>query len=61
MRIRILRDRYFTPANTSPRLSIRYPAGLETTVKREWGEVLVASGDAEEITGHHRPEATGED
>ena len=60
MRIRILRDRLFTPPNTVPRISVRYPAGLETTVKREWGDRLVADGDAEEVQGHHRSEDADE-
>lgn len=47
MRVRILRDRIFTPEDR--RTSVAYKAGMELTVKREWGDILVADGDAEEI------------
>jgi hypothetical protein len=48
MRIRFKRDRDFTPADER-RITVAYPADAEVTVKRAWGEKLVADGDAEEI------------
>lgn len=59
MRVRILRDRYFTPGE-GPRVTVAYKAGSEVTVKRGWGEALVAGGDAEEIDAPGRPEAKRE-
>jgi hypothetical protein len=56
MRIRILRARTFMPPGE--RITIRYyPVGLEVTVKRAWGDALVAWGDAEEITAPARKPA----
>lgn len=55
MRIRVLRDRIFVPPEDR-RTSVAYKAGMELTVKREWGAALVADGDAEEITPPKRPE-----
>lgn len=48
MRVRIKRDRYFTPPEER-RVTLAYKAEMELTVKRAWGELLVAAGDAEEI------------
>jgi hypothetical protein len=48
MRIRILRDRRFVPPNQR-RIAVAFKAGTEVTTKREWGEALIESGDAEEI------------
>jgi len=48
MRVRILRSRDFTPADNR-RITVAYKAGYELTIKREWGEALVAEGDAEEL------------
>lgn len=54
MRVRILNDReYRTPDD--PRVSIDYKAGQELTIKHEWGQDLVASGDAAEIDPPRRP------
>ena len=48
MRVRILRERRFTPPEER-RMSVHYTPGLECTVRRAWGEHLVAAGDAVEI------------
>jgi hypothetical protein len=57
MRIRILRDRNFRPNN---QMTVAYKAGTECTVKREWGDALVADGDAEEIEPQNHHETTKE-
>jgi hypothetical protein len=57
MRVRILRDRIYTPEDR--RTSVAYKAGSELTVKREWGERLVADGDAEELPTPRREKAEG--
>jgi hypothetical protein len=48
MRVRIVRERRFTPPGLH-RMSVHYTPGLECTVKRTWGAILVAAGDAIEI------------
>jgi hypothetical protein len=48
MRVLILRDRRFIPPGLR-RMSVHYTPGLECTVKRAWGALLVAAGDAVEI------------
>lgn len=48
MRVRILRNRDFTPPEER-RITVAYPKDSELTVKRAWGEALVKAGDAEEI------------
>lgn len=48
MRVKLKRDRDFTPADER-RVTVAYKAGMEVTVKRAWGDVMVADGDAEEI------------
>ncbi|WP_312814445.1 hypothetical protein [Brevundimonas sp.] len=48
MRVRFLRDRNWTPPERRG-ITIAYKKGMEQTVKREWGEQMVADGDAEEI------------
>lgn len=48
MRVRILRDRDLTPSEER-RITVAYRQGMELTVKRDWGEAMVADGDAEEI------------
>jgi hypothetical protein len=56
MRIRVLRDRRLVPPNTH-NIAVQYIKGGEHTVKREWGDILVAAGDAEEIEAtHHEPD-----
>jgi hypothetical protein len=59
MRVRILKDRTFRPPGE--RILIRYAAGLEATVKREWGEALIMAGDAEEVDPPGRPARADED
>lgn len=56
MRIRLKRDRDFTPKDER-RVTVAYRAGGEYTVKREWGEAMVTDGDAEEIDAPARDEA----
>lgn len=48
MRVRFLRDRDFTRPDNR-RVTTAYKAGDEATFRREWGEALVARGDAVEI------------
>lgn len=48
MRIRVLRDRMFTPPGQR-RITVAYKTGQELTVKREWGDALVEDGDAVEV------------
>jgi hypothetical protein len=48
VRVRILRDRRFYPF-AHRRWSVHYTPGLECSVKRAWGVILVAAGDAVEI------------
>jgi len=48
MRVLILRDRRFTPPGLH-RMSVHYTPGLQCTVRRSWGALLVAAGDAVEI------------
>lgn len=54
MRIRILVSRDYTPPENR-RVTVSYRAGYELTVKREWGEALVADGSAEEMDAPSRP------
>jgi hypothetical protein len=58
MRVRILRDRRFVPPGLR-RIAIMYRAGMELTVKREWGELLVAAGDAVELPAPTHPDPEG--
>jgi hypothetical protein len=48
MRIRVLRDRRLVPPDTR-NIAVQFLKGGEHTVKREWGDLLVEAGDAEEI------------
>lgn len=48
MRIQMINDRDFTPPEER-RVTVSYPVGGEFTVKRAWGEAMVAAGDATEI------------
>lgn len=48
MRVKFKRDRDWTPPEDR-RLTVSYKQGMELTVKRSWGEAMVADGDAEEI------------
>lgn len=48
MRIAMQRKRLFTPPEDR-RLTVRYDAGGEFTVKRAWGDAMVSAGDAEEV------------
>ena len=54
MRVKFLRDRDWTPAEDRRRIGVS-AAGSEETIKRSWGEQLVADGDAEEIKAQPRP------
>jgi hypothetical protein len=56
VRIRILRERRFIPPEDRRR-SIHYLAGLECTVKRAYGLILIADGDAIEIPPPRRKAA----
>jgi hypothetical protein len=48
MRVKLLRDRDLVPPN-EPRITVAYKKGWEGTVKREWGDILVADKNAEEV------------
>lgn len=48
MRVRMLRTRNFTPRDDR-RVTYKYEAEKEFTVRREWGDEMVTDGDAEEI------------
>ncbi|MGH7020672.1 MAG: hypothetical protein ACREEY_12355 [Brevundimonas sp.] len=54
MRVRFLRDRNWTPPERRM-ITVAYKAGMELTVRRAWGEQMVADGDAEEIEAPGRP------
>lgn len=56
MRVRFLKDRNWTPPEQRG-ITIAYKKGMEQTVKREWGDQMVADGDAEEIDAPSRTEA----
>lgn len=53
MRVRFLRDRDWTPA-VDRRVTYAFAAGSEATVKRSWGDQMVAEGVAEEIAAPPR-------
>lgn len=53
MRVKYLKDLDFTPTEDR-RVTYAKRAGDEETVKREWGEVMVSEGNAEEIKTHTR-------
>lgn len=48
MRVKFRRERNWTPPEER-RITVKYRAGQEYTVKRDWGIALVAAGDAEEV------------
>lgn len=48
MRLRFSRTRNFTPPEDR-RITVKYRADQEYTVKREWGEAMVSDGDGIEI------------
>jgi hypothetical protein len=56
MRIRVLRDRRLVPPDTR-NIAVQFTKGGEHTVKREWGDILIADGDAEELDAPHRKPA----
>jgi hypothetical protein len=60
MRIRVLRDRRLVPPNTH-NIAVQFTKGGEHTVKREWGDILVADGDAEEIEAPHHHEGADDE
>lgn len=47
MRVKMLRTRNYTP-RAERRVTTKFLARQEYTVRREWGEEMVADGDAEE-------------
>ena len=48
MRVRFKRDRNWTPPEER-RITVAYKKDMELTIKRAWGEQMVADGDLEEI------------
>lgn len=57
MRIQMKRDRTLTLEDR--RTSVKFRAGWVGTTKREWGDQLVADGDAIEVKGAAAPDANG--
>lgn len=55
MRIKMLRTRNYRPAE-EPRITVKYLAGEEYTIKRTWGDAMVADKDAREVKGHRKPQ-----
>ncbi|WP_292052145.1 hypothetical protein [Brevundimonas sp. UBA5866] len=60
MRVVFLRDRNFTPPEQRG-ITVAYKAGMELTIKRAWGEQLVADGDAREVAPPRRRPAEASD
>lgn len=56
MRVEMLKTRNYTPPEER-RMTVKYREKQEYTVKREWGEALVADGDAREIGAPKKAEA----
>lgn len=54
MHVVFLRDRLFTPPGL--RITIDYREGMELTVKRDWAQALIKSGDARAIRAPRRGE-----
>lgn len=55
MRIKMLRTRNFTMPEDR-RVTTKYLADQEYTVKRNHGEAMVSDGDAKEVKGHRKPQ-----
>lgn len=53
MRVKFLRTRDFTPEG-APQLTLALAEGAEDTIRRVWGEALVAAGDAVEVAAPKR-------
>jgi len=53
MRIRMVRTRNFTPP-CDRRLTVKYLADREYTVKRDWGAAMVKDGDAKRVVEPRR-------
>jgi len=53
MWVKLLRDRDFTPPDNR-RITVAYKEGMQLPIKRAWGELLIADGDAEEIDTPNR-------
>lgn len=60
MRIRVKRDRDYTPPDNRM-MTVAFRRDQETTTKREWGDALVADGDAEEIESPAKADALDHD
>lgn len=56
MRIKMLKTRNFTMPEDR-RVTTKYLADQEYTVKRNHGEAMVTDGDAKEVKGHRKPAA----
>jgi hypothetical protein len=56
MRIKMLKTHNFVPAEER-RMAVKYLDGQEYTVKRAWGEAMVAEGVAKEVKSPPKPEA----
>lgn len=57
MRIQMKHERNFTPPEDR-RITMKYLEGQQYTVKRAWGEAMVADLDATEVDEPHRRDAT---
>lgn len=56
MRVKFTKTRNWTPPEER-RITVKYRASQEYTVKREWGEAMVGDGDAVEVDPPKRAEA----
>lgn len=56
MRVMFTKTRNWTPPEER-RITVKYRAGQEYTVKRDWGEAMVAEGYAVEVDPPKRAEA----
>lgn len=56
MRVKMMKTRNWIPPEER-RITVKYRARQEYTVKREWGEAMIADGDAREVGAPKRTEA----
>lgn len=60
MRVRMLKTRNFTPPEER-RITVKYREKQEYTVKRDWGEAMVADGDARELGSQRKTDPLDHD
>jgi hypothetical protein len=56
MWVRITRERRFYPRPGDHRVFVHYLPGLTCSIRRLWGEALIANGDAVEVPAPPRPD-----